>query len=329
MQQPVVIVGYDPDWPAVYTQERARILDAVGDKLVAIEHVGSTAVPGLAAEPIIDMMPGVRTLADAEACIEGMERLGYTYVPDFEDSLPDRRYFSKRSPGRGSSHHVHMAPITSKFWQRHILFRDYLRAHPEDARAYGDLKQRLAAQYGRDREGYTNAKTEFITQIEEKARAAHAAPLHQAFIRRAIDLALQARALGNEPFGALLVLGGVVVYETTNKIAVLNDATAHAELNLIQEYSRAFKRSGLHDYTLYASTEPCAMCAGAIHWAKISRVVYSVPQSMLQTVSGGEPKRSAAHVINSGRRQIEVIGPLLPDEGVRAFEGYVFGGQKT
>ena len=80
----------------------------------------------------------------------------------------------------------------------------------------------------------------------------------------------------------------------------------------------------LDGYTLYTSTEPCVMCAGAIHWARISRVVFSVSQAMLQAITGGLPKPTAASLINSGRQRAEVVGPLLPDEGLRVFDGYVF-----
>ena len=80
----------------------------------------------------------------------------------------------------------------------------------------------------------------------------------------------------------------------------------------------------LDGYTLYTSTEPCVMCAGAIHWARISRVVFSVSQAMLQAITGGLPKPTAASLINSGRQRAEVVGPLLPDEGLRVFDGSVF-----
>ncbi|MEK7247869.1 MAG: GrpB family protein, partial [Chloroflexota bacterium] len=139
---------------------------AIGEWAVAIEHVGSTAVPGLAAKPIIDIMPAIRSLADARHIIAPMEALGYEYVPEFEDDLPERRYFRRGVP---RSHHVHVVETTSTFWRRHLAFRDYLRAHPETAAEYAALKRRLADGYGSDSGGYTNAKTEFITRIERLA----------------------------------------------------------------------------------------------------------------------------------------------------------------
>ncbi len=144
------------------------------------------------------------------------------------------------------------------------------------------------------------------------------------FMRVAFALARQARARGDEPFGAVLSEGGVVIYHSHNRIYELADPTAHAELTLISEYCRAQRRFSLEGCTLYASTEPCPMCAGAIHWSRISRVVFSVSQAMKKELSGGSGKMSCAPIINSGTRQVEIVGPLLPEEGLAVFEGYAF-----
>jgi GrpB-like predicted nucleotidyltransferase (UPF0157 family) len=166
---PVVIADYNPDWPAMYDRERQRIMDAAGDCVIDIQHVGSTSVPGLAAKPVIDIMPGVRNLEDVQHIIEPLKRLGYECVPADVDDIPERRYFRRGFP---RSHHLHVVETTSEFWRRHLAFRDYLRAHPGAAREYETLKRRLATQYGDDRLGYVNAKTEFILGIEEKAALA-------------------------------------------------------------------------------------------------------------------------------------------------------------
>jgi len=166
---PVIIVEYDPRWPAIYEEERDLILAAVGEWIVAIEHVGSTAVPGLGGKPIIDIMPAVRHLADVEHCIEPLERIGYEYVPEYNEILPERRYFHK-GPPKARTFHLHVAERTSEFWERHLLFRDFLRTHPGEAEEYYLLKKELAARFGRDREGYTEAKTPFIEGIVERAR---------------------------------------------------------------------------------------------------------------------------------------------------------------
>ena len=167
---PIVIVDYDPRWPRMFEEERARILAATRPHVVAVEHIGSTAVPGLAAKPIIDLLAGVRRLEDARACIAPLAALGYDYVPEFEAELPDRRYFRKGS-GAAHTNHIHMVEVDGPFWRRHLAFRDDLRTHPEDVRRYADLKRDLAAKFGADRAGYTDAKTAFIREIEARALA--------------------------------------------------------------------------------------------------------------------------------------------------------------
>lgn len=168
---PVVIVEYDSRWPTSYEEERDRILRAVGDLVIAVEHVGSTAVPNLGGKPIIDILAGVLRLEDAERCVEPLEGLGYEYVPEYNDIIPERRYFHK-GPAEARTYHLHMVEHTSDFWEKHLLFRDWLRLHPEDAEEYYQLKRELAARFGRDREGYTDAKTVFIESIIASARSA-------------------------------------------------------------------------------------------------------------------------------------------------------------
>ncbi len=174
---PILIADYDPRWATMYAEESSRIQTVIGEWLLGIEHVGSTSVPGLAAKPIVDMMPGLRSLDDAPPVISAMEGLGYQYIADYEDELPERRYFV-RPPGRGYRHkrlfHVHAVETTSAFWRRHLAFRDYLRTHAETAAEYAALKRRLATEYGADRVGYTEAKTEFITGTEALALAERA-----------------------------------------------------------------------------------------------------------------------------------------------------------
>jgi GrpB-like predicted nucleotidyltransferase (UPF0157 family) len=165
----VLVVDYDPQWPTSYEEEKERILGVIGDVAVAIEHIGSTAVPGLGAKPIIDIMVAVSRLADAERCIEPLQEIGYEYVPEYNDVIPERRYFHKGPPG-ARTYHLHMVELTSEFWERHLLFRDSLRTHPEEARRYHELKKELAAKFGSDRDGYTEAKTSFIESVIAKPR---------------------------------------------------------------------------------------------------------------------------------------------------------------
>jgi tRNA(Arg) A34 adenosine deaminase TadA len=144
------------------------------------------------------------------------------------------------------------------------------------------------------------------------------------FLRVAIALAVQARQRGADPFGAVLVVDGQAVHQAGDRSVELSDPTFHAELAVISEYCRAQQRFSLAGYTLYSSAEPCVMCAGAIKWAGISRVVFSVSQAMLQQLSSGRPKPDCASIINSGNRQVEIVGPLLPEEGLVVFEGFTF-----
>lgn len=167
-QEPITIVSYDPEWPRKYAEEETRIQGAIGEYVLSVEHIGSTAVAGLSAKPIIDIMVGVRTLAEAEACIDPLTRLGYEYCPEFEDAMPQRRYFRKVSSG-AHTHHVHME-TDSRFWDRHLRFRDYLRDHPDTARQYEVLKRELAETHRHDVASYGVAKSQFIEEIENRAR---------------------------------------------------------------------------------------------------------------------------------------------------------------
>jgi len=145
----------------------------IGHQVVAIEHIGSTAVPGLGAKPIIDIMIAIRQLDDAKNCIEPLKSIGYTYFPEHEDDFPERRYFDTGT-SRTQMYHLHMVERISAFWERHLLFRDFLRECPDVARQYHELKKELADRYGSDRVSYTDAKTHFITSVENQARAGKA-----------------------------------------------------------------------------------------------------------------------------------------------------------
>ena len=164
----VIVVDYDSSWPARYERERASIVEALGDVMEGvdgIEHVGSTAVPGMAAKPIIDIMVGIRELPVGERCVQPLESLGYEYRGDA--GIPDRYYFRKGNP---RSHHLHMVEHGSEFWERHLRFRDLLRERPAVAREYAALKKELAVQYRTDRLAYTEAKTPFIESALARER---------------------------------------------------------------------------------------------------------------------------------------------------------------
>ena len=161
---PVFIAPYDPSWPALYEEEKSRILADIGPYVATIEHMGSTAVPGLAAKPVIDILIGVRSLADANFFIPPLEARGYEYVSRYEDEMPFRRYLHRKVNGE-HTHHLHMVEPNTRFYKVQLAFRDYLREHPETRDAYAALKIELAEKYRNDRMAYTDAKSAFIEEI--------------------------------------------------------------------------------------------------------------------------------------------------------------------
>jgi GrpB-like predicted nucleotidyltransferase (UPF0157 family) len=166
----VEIVDYDPRWPLMFDEE-AKGLRAVLDPslIVGFEHFGSTAIPGLSAKPIIDILIAVRSLAAAKATfVEALRNLDYVYWAD--NPKKDRMFFVKGMPPFGSkrSHHVHVTEPHGEMWQG-LVFRDYLRAHPEEARTYERLKRRLAAEHQTDREAYTYAKSAYVESVMQMA----------------------------------------------------------------------------------------------------------------------------------------------------------------
>lgn len=157
---PVVIVDYDPAWPDRYLEWRNRLANALGDLAVRIEHVGSTAVPGLAAKPIVDIEISVLNIDDEPAYVPPIEAAGIA----LRSRDTHHRYF-RPAPGRPRDVQVHVC-VAEGTWERdHLLFRDYLRAHDDVRDNYARLKRELASRYPDDRVGYTEAKSEFITEV--------------------------------------------------------------------------------------------------------------------------------------------------------------------
>ncbi len=161
---PVVIADYNEAWPRQFHVEQDALSHLFVGTGALVEHVGSTAVPGLGAKPIIDIMLGVTDLALVESRIPQLATLGYEYVPEYEAQLPQRRYFRKSHSGTRVNH-LHCVVDGSDFWRSQIIFRDYLRTHHTAASAYDLLKRCLAISHGRDRLGYTEAKGFFIQSV--------------------------------------------------------------------------------------------------------------------------------------------------------------------
>jgi len=158
---PIVVVPYDPAWPSAFEQLRRVIWPAVADVATSIEHVGSTSVPGLAAKPVIDITVVVPAVDDVASAIEGLAGLGYVHSDDL--GVIGREAF--QSPHQAPRHHVYLCPRGSLALRNHLVVRDHLRTHPDDAARYGALKLQLAGQYRDDVAAYTAGKTETILRI--------------------------------------------------------------------------------------------------------------------------------------------------------------------
>ena len=157
--EPIRIEPYDPAWPARFERERARLAELLGDRAPGgIHHVGSTAVPGLAAKPVIDILVGVADLERSKALIEPLAALEYVYAPYRAGQM---HWLCKPDPAR-RTHHLHLVPTASERFREELAFRDLLRADPASAPEYARLKARLAERFEHDREAYTEGKSAFI-----------------------------------------------------------------------------------------------------------------------------------------------------------------------
>ena len=165
----VTIVEYRPEWRKLFADEKRVLQTALGEVSTQIEHIGSTAVAGLAAKPVIDLMVGLEDFSIADTLVPKIEALAYEYIKKYEAVMPFRRFFIKEQAGI-RTHQIHLVGIGSEFWERLILFRDYLRQHPGVAAKYALLKKELAGHEWADANEYADAKTEFIRKIENEAR---------------------------------------------------------------------------------------------------------------------------------------------------------------
>lgn len=168
LSNPIVIVDYDPQWAGLYEDERRRLLAVFGLAARSIEHIGSTSVPGLAAKPIIDISLALRDRSEVTQYSAGLLALGYQELP----ILPvfQRRLFSK-GPYNEGTHHLHVTDYGSDTWLQPIVFRDYLRVHPDVAQAYAVVKRIAAAHHQKDLDGYHDEKAPFVAHVMEQALA--------------------------------------------------------------------------------------------------------------------------------------------------------------
>jgi GrpB-like predicted nucleotidyltransferase (UPF0157 family) len=159
---PIELVDYQPTWPALFDAERHLLEAALAPWLAGpVEHIGSTAVPGLPAKPVIDIMAPVLSLPESAAAIAAASALGYLHAPYKPDQM---HWMCKPSPAY-RTHHLHLVPWGSTLWHQRLAFRDALRASAELTARYAALKRRLAQQYRHDRDGYTEAKGPFIEGV--------------------------------------------------------------------------------------------------------------------------------------------------------------------
>jgi GrpB-like predicted nucleotidyltransferase (UPF0157 family) len=166
----IEIVPYDPAWPAAFAVERDRLRTALGDLALRIDHNGSTAVPGLAAKPVIDIQISVANVQNFAACAPPLAQLGYSHLAHADD---DRCPFFYRPSAWPHTHHLHVVEAGGEEERRTLAFRDYLRQHADAAREYAALKFALAAEHGggtaEAREAYANAKSSFVSRILDAA----------------------------------------------------------------------------------------------------------------------------------------------------------------
>jgi GrpB-like predicted nucleotidyltransferase (UPF0157 family)/GNAT superfamily N-acetyltransferase len=160
----IEVVPYNPAWSQMFEEEAARIKRALGENCIAIHHIGSTAVPGLCAKPVIDMIPVVLDITEVDAATPNMQLLGYEAKGEF--GMLFRRFFVKNLEVQ--SYHVHVFEQDNSEVERHVKFRDWMRTHEDDLTAYAALKQELALKYANDRKAYSFGKEAFIVGIDSK-----------------------------------------------------------------------------------------------------------------------------------------------------------------
>jgi GrpB-like predicted nucleotidyltransferase (UPF0157 family) len=165
----IVLVPHRDAWAAAFEFEASAVTHALSGLSIALHHIGSTAIPGIAAKPVIDMLAVVPAVEALDARAHALTALGYEALGEF--GIVGRRYFRKNSQQGVRTHQLHAYAAGSPDAQRHLDFRDYLRAFPAEAAAYAALKQRLAARFGSDMAAYSDAKTAFVRAAERRAAA--------------------------------------------------------------------------------------------------------------------------------------------------------------
>ena len=155
----IVVTAHDPGWAGAFVAERQQVAAAIGDAALAIEHIGSTAVPDLPAKPIIDIVVGLQNMSATDECVRALLVLGYERAP--EGDFEGRVFLRRTGPDGVATHHISLTAHGSAYWLDHLAFRDALRSRSDLRRRYGELKKELAAEHD-DPESYTRAKTALV-----------------------------------------------------------------------------------------------------------------------------------------------------------------------
>ncbi len=166
MARTLEIVPYSSEWPKIFEKEKKTLTKPLYNWIFETEHIGSTAVPGLAAKPTIDILMGAADFDVVDVfCIEPMVELGYEYIQEYEKTMPDRRFFQKLDKDGNHLFHVHMVQFNGPLWHKHLFFRNYLRKYKETAQEYEALKKDLLSKNS-DIDAYIKGKAPFVQKIE-------------------------------------------------------------------------------------------------------------------------------------------------------------------
>lgn len=163
----IYMVPHDSNWQQEFKNEAQRITDALGENVVTVDHVGSTAIPGIYAKPVLDLLLVARGVEALDEKQSEIEALGYEARGEY--GIPGRRFYRRDNSEGDRTHQIHAFEVGSPQIARHLAFRDYMIAHPDAAQAYSDLKRTLAAQHPNDSEAYMDGKDAFIQAIDRRA----------------------------------------------------------------------------------------------------------------------------------------------------------------
>ena len=163
----VEVVPHDPLWRDAFEAEAKQVAAALGEMVVAVHHIGSTAIPNIYAKPVVDLLVEIGDITEVDGRSSAMESLGYEVMGEY--GIPGRRYFRKDNPEGIRTYNLHAFEAGSAEVERHLTFRDYMVAHPLDAQRYSELKRKLAEEHPQSMDGYMDGKDGFIKEIDRRA----------------------------------------------------------------------------------------------------------------------------------------------------------------